>query len=174
VLRYGRFYGPGTYNEHHLPEEPRVHAGEQSLFTPNLIDGTTQIGRPRNPDYHFNTDLTDKAVAWLQATRSLTPDRPFLMCFAQSASHPPHTPPVSWLNQDLYKGKFDQGWDAIRKEISARQIKMGIVPEGTKLAANPESVQKWENLTADEHRRLKTGLKQLLCRRARSVVLGRI
>jgi arylsulfatase A-like enzyme len=138
VLRYGRFYGPGTYNEHHLPEEPRVHAGEQSLFTPNLIDGTTQIGRPRNPDYHFNTDLTDKAVAWLQATRSLTPDRPFLMCFAQSASHPPHTPPVSWLNQDLYKGKFDQGWDAIRKEISARQIKMGIVPEGTKLAANPE------------------------------------
>ena len=25
VLRYGRFYGPGTYNEQRLPEEPRVH-----------------------------------------------------------------------------------------------------------------------------------------------------
>ena len=25
VLRYGRFYGPGTYNEQQSPEEPRVH-----------------------------------------------------------------------------------------------------------------------------------------------------
>ena len=25
VLRYGRFYGPGTYNEERPPEEPRVH-----------------------------------------------------------------------------------------------------------------------------------------------------
>jgi nucleoside-diphosphate-sugar epimerase len=25
VLRYGQFYGPGTYHEHHQPEEPRVH-----------------------------------------------------------------------------------------------------------------------------------------------------
>jgi arylsulfatase A-like enzyme len=127
-------------------------AGEQSLFNPNLIDGTTYIGRPRDPNYHFNTDLTDKAVAWIQATRSLTPDRPFLMYYAQSASHPPHTPPQSWLKKDLYKGKFDQGWDVVREEILARQIKMGIVPPGTKLAANPQSVQKWENLSADEKR----------------------
>jgi hypothetical protein len=25
VLRYGRFYGPGTYREQRPPEEPRVH-----------------------------------------------------------------------------------------------------------------------------------------------------
>ncbi|MDV7089140.1 NAD-dependent epimerase/dehydratase family protein [Rhodococcus opacus] len=25
VLRYGQFYGPGTYNEHQQPEEPRIH-----------------------------------------------------------------------------------------------------------------------------------------------------
>ncbi len=127
-------------------------AGEQSLFNPNLIDGTAYIGRPRDPDYHFNTDLTDKAVAWIQATRSLTPDRPFLMYYAQSASHPPYTPPPSWLAKDLYKGKFDQGWDKIREEILERQIEMGIVPRGTKLAANPESVQKWDSLSADEKR----------------------
>jgi hypothetical protein len=24
VLRYGRFYGPGTYNEQRQPDEPRV------------------------------------------------------------------------------------------------------------------------------------------------------
>jgi arylsulfatase A-like enzyme len=125
-------------------------AGEQSSFNPNLIDGTTFIGRPRDPNYHFNTDLTDEAVAWIQATRSLTPERPFLMYYAQSACHPPHTPPPSWLKKDLYKGKFDQGWDALREEILARQIKMDIVPPGTKLAANPDSIKKWETLSADE------------------------
>ena len=56
----------------------------------------------------------------------------------------------SWLKKDLYKGKFDQGWDKVREEILERQIKMGIVPPGTKLAANPESVQKWDTLSADE------------------------
>jgi arylsulfatase A-like enzyme len=127
-------------------------AGEQSSFNPNLIDGTTYIGRPRDPNYHFNTDLTDKALAWVRATQSITPDRPFLMYYAQSASHPPHTPPVSWMKKDLYKGKFDQGWDIVREEILARQIKMGVVPPGTKLATNPESVQKWANLSADEKR----------------------
>ena len=96
--------------------------------------------------------MTDKAVAWIKATRSLTPDRPFLIYYAQSASHPPHTPPQSWLKKDLYKGKFDQGWDAVREEILKRQIAMGIVPPGTKLAANPDSVQKWANLSADEKR----------------------
>ena len=125
-------------------------AGEQSLFHPSLIDGTTFIGIPKDPEYHFNTDLTNKAVDWIKATRSLTPDRPFMMYYAQSASHPPHTPPPSWLKKDLYKGKFDQGWDAVREEILERQIKMGIVPPRTKLAANPESVQKWQDLSADE------------------------
>ena len=54
-------------------------AGEQSNFFPALYDGTTYIGTQREKDYHFNTDLTNKALAWIQATRSLTPDRPFLL-----------------------------------------------------------------------------------------------
>ena len=95
-------------------------AGEQSLFHPSLIDGTTwHRHAARTPSYHFNTDMTNKAIAWMQATRSLTPDRPFLMYYAQSASHPPHTPPPSWLAKDLYKGEFDQGWDSFREEILA-------------------------------------------------------
>ena len=101
-------------------------AGEQSLFHPNLIDRTTCIGIPKDPEYHFNTDLTNKAVEWIKATRSLTPDRPFMMYYAQSASHPPHTPPPSWLKKDLYKGKFDQGWDAVREEILERQIEIEL------------------------------------------------
>jgi nucleoside-diphosphate-sugar epimerase len=33
VLRYGRFYGPGTYFERELPEHPRVHIDEAARRT---------------------------------------------------------------------------------------------------------------------------------------------
>ncbi len=125
-------------------------AGEQSLLHPNLIDGTTHIGTPRDPDYHFNTDMTDQAIAWVQATRSLTPDRPFLMYYSQSAGHPPHTPPKDWLERDLYKGEFDEGWDVLRERILERQKQLGIVPPDTELAENPEYIKRWDTLSDDE------------------------
>ncbi len=125
-------------------------AGEQSSLNPNLIDGVTHIGTPNDPDYHFNTDMTDQAIAWVKATRSLTPDRPFCMYYSSSAGHPPHTPPKAWLDKGLYKGEFDQGWDRMREEILARQKELGIVPPDTDLAANPDYIPPWEDLSEDQ------------------------
>lgn len=121
--------------------------GEKSLFRPYLVDGTTFLGVPRDPNYHFSVDMTDKAIGWIQATRSLTPDRPFFMYYAAAGAHPPHTPPKEWL--DVYKGQFNQGWDKMREEILERQLKMGIVKPGTKIAANPPEIAKWDSLSDD-------------------------
>jgi arylsulfatase A-like enzyme len=84
-------------------------AGEQSSLHPNLIDGVTHIGTPKDPEYHFNIDMTDQAIAWVRATRSLTPDRPFLMYYSSSTGHPPHTPPKSWLEKGLCHGRVRSG-----------------------------------------------------------------
>ncbi|MGB2616327.1 MAG: sulfatase-like hydrolase/transferase, partial [Candidatus Acidiferrales bacterium] len=62
--------------------------------------------------------------------------------------HGPFQVPDKW--RDRYKGKFDQGWDKVRKETLARQIKMGVVPPGTDLAPKPAGIQEWDQLTADE------------------------
>jgi arylsulfatase len=40
----------------------------------------------------------------------------------------------------------------MRDGILARQIKLGIVPKGTKLAAKPEAIPNWDDLSADEKR----------------------
>ena len=41
----------------------------------------------------------------------------------------------------FYKGQFNQGWDKLREEILARQIKMqGLMAPGTKIAANPPDI----------------------------------
>ena len=38
----------------------------------------------------------------------------------------------------------------MRQEVLARQIKLGVVPAGTKLAPKPEAIKDWDKLSADE------------------------
>ena len=122
--------------------------GETNQWAPFLYDGTTPVEVPKDPNYHFMTDMTDKAISWMGAQKSLTPDKPFFMYFAPGATHAPHHVPKEWIAK--YKGKFDQGWDKMREETLARQIKLGVVPAGTKLAPKPEAIKDWDKLTADE------------------------
>ena len=124
--------------------------GETNQWAPFIYDGTHQVELPDDPNYHFLTDMTDQAVAWVKYQKALTPDRPFLIYYAPGAVHAPHHVPKFWI--DRWKGKFDQGWDKMREEILARQIKLGIVPEGTKLAPKPEAIPDWETLSADQKR----------------------
>ena len=58
--------------------------------------------------------------------------------------------PRQWI--DKYKGKFDQGWDKLREETLARQIKLGTVPPNTKLAPMPEVVKPWSSFKPEEQR----------------------
>src|SRR5579864_8080742 len=114
----------------------------------DVVHGLNQIEVPRDSNYHFMTDMTDQAIGWMKFEKSLTPDKPFFMYFAPGATHAPHHVPKEWIAK--YKGKFDQGWDKVREETLARQIKLGVVPEGTKLAPKPEAIKAWAALSADE------------------------
>ncbi len=96
------------------------------------------------------TDMTDKAIGWVEYQKSLTPDKPFFIHFAPGAVHAPHQVPKEWI--DKYRGKFDQGWDKLRDETLARQKQLGVVPPDTKLARKPQPIKDWEALSADEKR----------------------
>jgi hypothetical protein len=43
VLRYGQFYGPGTYNEQQPPKEPRVHIDRAADRTVEALGEPTGI-----------------------------------------------------------------------------------------------------------------------------------
>lgn len=122
--------------------------GETNQWAPFIYDGVHPVALPEDPDYHFLTDMTDQATAWIRYQKALTPDRPFFVYFAPGATHAPHHVPKEWIAR--WKGKFDQGWDQLREQILARQIKRGIVPKGTPLAPKPEAIPDWDSLTADE------------------------
>lgn len=122
--------------------------GETNQWAPAVYDGMIKIELPEDPNYHFMTDMTNQAIKWVRSVKSLTPDKPFFIYFAPGATHAPHHVPRKWIEK--YRGKFDQGWDKLREETLARQIKLGVVPPGTKLPPKPEAIRDWEKLTPDE------------------------
>ncbi|MCG3204575.1 MAG: hypothetical protein KCHDKBKB_01290 [Elusimicrobia bacterium] len=122
--------------------------GETNQWAPFIYDGTTAVDLPEDPNYHFMADMTDKAISWMKFQKALQPEKPFFMYFAPGATHAPHHVPKEWIAKQ--KGKFNQGWDKLREEILARQIKLGIVPKGTKLAPKPDAIPDWNKLTDNE------------------------
>jgi arylsulfatase A-like enzyme len=130
--------------------------GETNQYYPAIYEGTTAVEPPRTPEegYHFTEDMTDKAIAWIRQEKALTPDKPFFVYFAPGATHAPHHVPKEW--SDRYEGRFDQGWDALREEILARQKELGVVPPETELTARHEEIPAWDDMPE--------GLKPVLVR----------
>jgi len=124
--------------------------GETDQWAPTVWDGMNKIQIEEKPGYHFMTDMTDQAIAWVKSEKSLTPDKPFFIYFAPGATHAPHHVPKEWIAK--YKGQFDQGWDKLREQTLERQKKLGVVPADTKLAPKPEAIKDWDTLSADEKR----------------------
>jgi arylsulfatase len=124
--------------------------GETNQWAPYLYDGVAPVELPDDPDYHFMSDMTNQAVAWLKYQKALTPDKPAFIYFAPGATHAPHHVPQQWIAR--WKGKFDQGWDKVREDSLARQVAMGVVPAGTKLPPKPPAIKDWNQLSPDEQR----------------------
>jgi arylsulfatase len=125
--------------------------GDSDQWHPALYDNTNPI-EPYlgNPDYILDRDLADKAIAWMRMQHALAPQKPWLLYYATGTAHAPHHAPKDWIAK--YKGQFDQGWDKVREETLARQLKLGVVPPGTQLTKRPEQIPAWDSLTDDQKR----------------------
>lgn len=124
-------------------------AGESSQWEPAVVENTVRVNPSEGKkEYHFTEDMTDKAVSWMKQERALTPDRPFFMYWAPGASHGPHHIFKEWA--DKYKGKFDDGWDAMRERVFARQKELGWIPKDTELTPRPKTLAAWADIPEDE------------------------
>ena len=130
--------------------------GETNQYAPALYNGTVPIEPDRLPEegYHFTEDMTDHAIDWVRQQKALMPDKPFFAYYAPGATHAPHHVPEEWSAK--YKGKFDQGWDAVREETLARQKQLGVVPADAALTARHEEIPAWDDMP--------DGLKPVLAR----------
>jgi arylsulfatase A-like enzyme len=124
--------------------------GETNQWFPDLVYDNHRIEKPNRPGYHLTEDLTDRAMQFIAEQKQVTPDKPFFMNLAYGAGHAPHHVAKKYI--EMYKGKFDKGWDVVREETLARQKQMGIVPVNTQLAPRNSDVKAWNDLTNDQRR----------------------
>ncbi len=128
--------------------------GDADQYTPPIVENTTRLIPPEtNADgtpYHFNTDLADHAINYIQTTKALAADKPFFVYFAPGATHAPHQVPQEWI--DKFHGKFDMGWDQYREDTFARQKELGVIPPDAQLTPRPNSLEAWDSLIPDEQR----------------------
>jgi arylsulfatase len=78
----------------------------------------------------------------MRVQKASQPEKPFFTYIATGAMHCPHHVGPEWIEK--FKGQFDQGWDALRREIYERQLAMGVIPQGTTLTPRPDEVPSWE------------------------------
>lgn len=150
------------------PEEWPVHRGFDLSFVQingamNYFGGGSGDG-PRAPmalndqtytpphDGFYSTDaFTDHAIEFLETSTKTSPAKPFFLYMPYNASHWPLQAPESDIEK--YRGKYDLGWQAIRKERLKRMTQLGIVPEGQDMCPMDRGKNKpWDQLT-DEQRK---------------------
>ncbi|MDW3217781.1 MAG: arylsulfatase [Acidimicrobiales bacterium] len=128
-----------------------------------ILDGFTNFHQPHRlyednhaitvdqypDDYYFTDDLTDQAITMIDEVRSSHPTKPFFLYYAHGAVHAPLQ--AKQQDMDKYRGMYDAGWDAIRRQRYERQLELGVIPDGTVLPPrNTEEnheVTAWDDLT---------------------------
>ena len=126
--------------------------GDANHWGPELIRDNSYVDPPCAPEqgYHLSEDLAQEAITRLRSLRRNQPGRPFLLWFALRATHAPRHVAPEW--SDRYRGQFDDGWEAWREATLERQVRLGIVPNGTELAAPSDHVPACGALPAVERR----------------------
>src|SRR6266542_4243448 len=124
--------------------------GETNQWFPHLAADNQNIEPPLKPGYHLTEDLTDQAIRFITEQKQVNADKPFFLNLAYGAAHAPLHAPKKYI--EMYKGKFDKGWDKVREETLARQKRMGIVPANTVLPPRNPGIKAWDELTADQRR----------------------
>jgi arylsulfatase A-like enzyme len=144
--------------------------GETNQWYPDLVYDNHLVEAPAKPEdgYHLSADLVDRSIEFVRDAKAVAPDKPWLMYLCPGCAHAPHHVFKEW--SDRYKGRFDEGYEAIRAGILANQKRLGLLAEEVELSPiNPHGepdvtgpdgqpwpaldvVRPWDTLSDDERR----------------------
>lgn len=140
----GSYFDQGDY----VPEQ-KLKEGQNSQKligqkSPYRLNGQPY---PLKPESYYQTDLiTDKAIELInQKSQS---NKPFFLYLAYTAPHWP----LHALPQDIakYKGKYDIGWDELRKQRFERLKKLGLINSDFKISEKDDDIYDWSRLSYDQ------------------------
>lgn len=125
-------------------------AGETNQWSPSLFRGTTRLDNagPGGGGDSLDRVLVDDAIRWIHEQKAAVPDKPFFVYYAPGSTHAPIHAPEQWIAR--FEGRFDNGWDALRAEVFARQKATGLVPADAQISLRPTGLPAWDSLAPKE------------------------
>ncbi|MEM7233631.1 MAG: arylsulfatase [Planctomycetota bacterium] len=133
---FDRFYGclSGATRFFH-PRAPR-HMTRNNEYE---VEAESTTDRP-----FYTTDaFTDHAIGFIDEERKGR-DRPFFLYLSFTAPHWPHQA----HDEDIakYRGKYMDGWEAVRRRRYEKQVRLGLLDPKWKLSPQPKDVPAWSSL----------------------------
>lgn len=99
-------------------------------------------------DFYSSRFIVDTMIDYLEQTNA---NKPFFAYLPFQAIHIPVQAPEEFIAN--YQGRYDDGWDALRKVRHQRAQQLGLVPQGAPPADRPSHLRKWDDLS-DKDREL--------------------
>jgi len=126
-----------------------IIAGSANYFHPkSLTLDNSPLSVPK--DNFYTTDaFTDHGLAFID--EAIAAKKPFFLYLAYNAPHTPLMAPPEDIAK--YRGKYKAGWDKLREERHAKQIRLGVVDKSWALSPRLDDVKAWDSLTPAEQDR---------------------
>src|SRR5574340_84651 len=137
---------PVTSSKHNWPRQRGfdkyygiIH-GAADYFNPVTLTRDNDRVEPDKPDYYFTDAIADNAIAYIEsASRS----QPFFLYTAFTSPHWPLHAPEAEIAR--YRGRYKDGWDALREERRKRMIELGILDRRWPLTPRDNRVPEWQD-----------------------------
>lgn len=145
----GKWHVTGDYNDSHNWPQQRgfeevysMLCGAGSFWAPHhLVRGNEPIRL--EPGRYFTDAISEEAVAHIERHHARAPDQPLFQYVAYTAPHWPLHAPQEDI--DRYRGRFAEGWDALREKRLQRMRDMGLLDPSWELSPRDAGARDWES-----------------------------
>ncbi|MFP6753924.1 MAG: arylsulfatase [Pirellulaceae bacterium] len=119
-----------------------ILGGAASFYAPfSLSRNRLNVEAEANhdPGYYFTNAISSEAAHLIRDTK---PEQPLFLNLTYTAAHWPLHAPADEIAK--YKGRYAQGWDALRSERLGRMKELGILPKSLELSPRHPNVPAWD------------------------------
>ncbi len=113
--------------------------GAGSFFDPYTLTRDNQFIAPQADDFYYTDAISDEAAKLILGHDR---NKPFFLYVPYTSPHWPMQAKAKDIAK--YRGRYDEGWDALRRQRHRRMIAMGIVKKEWKLTPRDAAVPPWE------------------------------
>jgi arylsulfatase A-like enzyme len=129
-----------------------ILAGATSYLQPHPPRGLTLDNTPLpppEPPYYTTDAFTDYAIKFLKEQGD---DNPFFLYVAYNSPHWPLQAKESDIKPFI--GKYDMGWDKLRDQRWAQELRLGVVEKEWGLSPRDPGARPWDDLTDQQKKEL--------------------